>query len=118
MQIKSGLFKGMLRWSDEAYTVAYTHDTGRAIFGELLKNLYLHRNRYMDEIRMALDFLIATSGSDGVRKRRTDITSLTEEKIKEMHSKPAFLNPKQPTPAQLKRLIYVNVLSFINLPFT
>jgi hypothetical protein len=93
MQIKSGAFKGMLRWSDEAYTVAYTHDTGRAIFGELLKNLYLRRNRHMEEIRMALDFLIATSGSDGVRKRRTDITSLTEEKIKKMHSKPAFKLP-------------------------
>ena len=95
MQIKSGLFKGMIRWSDEAYTVAYTHDTGRAIFGELLKNLYLGRSRYMDEIRLALDFLIETSGSDGARKRRTDITNLNEEKIRELHSKPYL---KFPTP--------------------
>ena len=93
MQIKSGLFKGMIRWSDEAYTVAYTHDTGRAIFGELLKNLYLGRSRYMDEIRLALDFLIETSGSDGARKRRTDITNLNEEKIRELHSKPYLKIP-------------------------
>ena len=93
MQIKTGLYKGMIRWTDEAYTVAYTHDTGRAIFGELLKNLYLGRNRYMDEIRMALDFLIETSGSDGARKRRTDITNLNEDKIKELHAKPFLKAP-------------------------
>ena len=88
MQIKTGPYAGMIRWSDTAWTVAYTHDTGRAVFGELLKNLYLGRDHHMDDIRAALDFLIKTSGCDGYRDRRTDTIWMSEASMREMHRKP------------------------------
>lgn len=88
MQIKEGPYKGMLRWSETAWPVAYSHDTGRAILGEILKNLYLGRDRHIPELRMALDFLIQTTGSDGIRPMRTDTIDMDESELEAMHRRP------------------------------
>jgi hypothetical protein len=88
MQCKEGIFKGMLRWTDTAWGVCYTHDTGRAVYGELFKNLYLGRSSYLEEIRGALDFLIKTTGSDGRRVRRTDINVMGEEEFLSIPRRP------------------------------
>jgi hypothetical protein len=89
LQCKEGLFKGMLRWTDTAWGVCYSHDTGRAVYGELLKNLYMGRTRHMDDIQGALDFLITTTGSDSVRVRRTDINTMSEEEFRSIRTKPS-----------------------------
>lgn len=88
MQIKEGLFKGMLRWSDGIRNVCFTHDTGRAVYGELLKNLYLRRDRHIEDIAGALDFLIKTTGSDGKRVDSTNISTMTEEEFLAIPRKP------------------------------
>jgi hypothetical protein len=90
MQCKEGLFKGMLRWTDTGWGVCYTHDTGRAVYGELLKNLYLGRTCYIEEIQGALDFLIKTTGSDGRRVRRTDLNVMGEEEFLSIPHKPCL----------------------------
>ena len=89
MQCKEkGPFHGMVGWTDSAWGVCYTHDTARLIVGELLQNLYLGTDTHMQEIQDALDYLIRTSGSDGLRARRLDNVNLDEEKIRQIHSSP------------------------------
>lgn len=89
MQRKNaGIFEGMIGWTDSAWGVCYTHDTGRLLVGELLKNMYLGTNSHMKEIQAGLDYLIRTSGSDGLRARRLDNANLSEKRIREIQSKP------------------------------
>lgn len=85
---EEGVFHGMIGWTDAAWGVCYTHDTGRLLVGELLKNMYLGTRTHMREIQDGLDYLIRTSGSDGLRARRLDNVNLDETRIREIQSKP------------------------------
>lgn len=96
MQDKRGPFTGMLRWSDAAWGVCYTHDTGRAVFGELLKDFYMGRTNHLEEITAALDFLLKTTYADGRRARRTDTPFLNEkemDRIRKNHLPPEGNEP-------------------------
>ncbi len=86
MQVKEGFENGMLRWTTAAWEVCYADDVARTILGTLFRNRLTGEKMREEEIISALDFLIATTGSDGLRVMRTDKFNLPEEIMKEMRS--------------------------------
>ncbi|HCS76147.1 MAG TPA: hypothetical protein DIW17_20035, partial [Clostridiales bacterium] len=88
LQCKEGKFKGMLRWTQEAWGVCYQDDAARAIISQLLICLYTGEKTYLKECKDALDFLIRTTGTDGTRVQRTDNINLTEERLKMLADTP------------------------------
>jgi hypothetical protein len=89
MQIKSGRFKGMLRWTECAWNTVYGDDTGRAIISTLLYMMYTGDRSHLGEIEDALDFLISVTGTDGLMKHGLYCINLTDEKMEELRSKPS-----------------------------
>lgn len=89
MQVKSGRFRGMLRWSQGAWHVVYGDDTGRAVLGTLLYIMYTGDKTRLPEIEDALDFLITITGTDGLMHHGIHTSELTEERIRELHSNPS-----------------------------
>ncbi len=81
LQVKDGVFAGMVRWSESAWRVCYQDDVARAIMPTLMRALLDRhadgRRRFADACH-ALDFLVATTGSDGLRVPRTDCWQLDE----------------------------------------
>ena len=65
MQVKTGRCAGMLRWTDVAWEVCYQDDMARAMLVTLLKALYGQGREYLPQCRMALEFLMNTTGPDG-----------------------------------------------------
>lgn len=84
MQIKGGLFDGMIRWTDSAWEVCYQDDVARAVLPTLYACLFLGRKEYLSGVYAALDFLVKTTAKDGCRVCRTDGPHLNAEKIKEL----------------------------------
>ena len=78
MQIKGGMFDGMLRWSDTAWQVCYQDDVARSILSSLYSCLFMNRTESFPAVRRALDFLVKTTAKDGCRVNRTDIPMLDE----------------------------------------
>ena len=90
MQVKEeGPLKGMLRWTQEAWGVCYQDDAARVLIPQLLKCLYTNSEDYLQECADALDFLLRTTGTDGLRPFRTDNIDLTAAKLEELSSTPA-----------------------------
>ena len=89
MQVKSGKFKGMLRWTETAWNVTYGDDTGRALLATLLYITFTEDKTRLGEICAALDFLITITGSDGLMEHGVSCHSLTDEVIERMHSTPS-----------------------------
>lgn len=82
MQIKGGLFDGMLRWCAQAWTVCYQDDVARALLPVLYDCVLFKDGRHYPEIAGALDFLVRTTSRDGLRRPRTDCINMSEETIK------------------------------------
>ena len=72
MQVKGGLFDGMLRWTDTAWQVCYQDDAARAMLPALYNCLYLGDKSEFLAVCRALDFLVKTTAKDGCRVARTD----------------------------------------------
>lgn len=89
MQIQGGLYDGMLRWTNQAWNVCYQDDNARVMIPSLLKMMYTGNYRYLDACCKALDFLVKTTGTDGLRPSRTDNLVLDEAEIERLHSTPA-----------------------------
>lgn len=87
MQISSGRFAGMLRWTNVAWEVCYQDDMARAMFVTLFKALYGKGREYLPQCRAALEFIMNTSGPDGLRPARTDNLNMTEEDFKALSEK-------------------------------
>ena len=82
MQVKGGLFDGMLRWTDTAWQVCYQDDAARAVLPMLYDCLIFGHTERFDDICRALDFLVRTTAKDGCRNARTDAPNLTEDGIR------------------------------------
>ena len=82
MQIKQGLHKGMLRWTEIAWMVCYQDDVARAILPALLWENFGEGSEYFRNAVEALTYLTETTGEDGLRAARTDCPQLTEESLK------------------------------------
>ncbi|MBO5454279.1 MAG: hypothetical protein J6A69_10030 [Clostridia bacterium] len=89
MQIKSGKFAGMLRWTEGAWCTVYGDDTGRAVISTLLYMMYTEDLSHLPQVEAALEFLISITGTDGLMEHGVHTSYLTDEKIKEMTSKPS-----------------------------
>lgn len=89
MQIKEGLHRGMMRWTTVAWTTCYQDDVARAILGTLLQMQLTGDRQYLPEVCAALDYLLQTTGTDGLRISRTDIPNITPERIHELRETPA-----------------------------
>lgn len=89
MQVKSGRFKGMLRWTETAWNTVYGDDTGRALLGVLLYMANTGDTSRLTEVEEALDFLISVTGSDGLMHHGLYCIELTEEKMAALREKPS-----------------------------
>ncbi len=89
MQIKSGRFRGMLRWTESAWHTVYGDDTGRAILSTLLYMMYTGDRKRLPEITETLNFLITVTGTDGLMLHGLHTCDLTEERIGYLHSHPS-----------------------------
>jgi len=89
MQVKTGRYRGMLRWTETAWQTLYGDDTGRAIISTLLYIMYTGDTTRLSEIEAALDFLVALTGTDGLMHHGLYAYDLTDEKIAELHSQPS-----------------------------
>ena len=89
MQIKSGQFRGMLRWTESAWQTVYGDDTGRAILSTLLYIMYTGDKKRLPEIEETLDFLITVTGTDGLMHHGLHTIDLTEDRISYLHSHPS-----------------------------
>ncbi len=81
--------RGLMRWSLTAWGTCYQDDVARVILGTLLSMELTEESEYFDKICLALDYMLKTTGTDGLRVSRTDAQFLTEEKIKELSGKPS-----------------------------
>lgn len=84
-----GDHKGMLRWSTTAWGVCYQDDVARTMLGTLLSMQLTDDRRYLDKLCEALDYLLLTTGTDGLRKSRTDAIWTSPARMAQMRSEPA-----------------------------
>lgn len=89
LQIKCGLHKGMLRWSNIAFGVCYQDDVARAVIPSLLDMKLGGNQNDLPKICEALDYIIKTTGTDGLRPMRTDCHDMTEESMRIMRDSAA-----------------------------
>lgn len=89
LQVKDGPYKGMVRWSESAWETCYQDDVARVILPTLLK-AFLSKDararRRLDDALAALDFLVMTTGTDGLRPNRTDCANLTQKEMERIRT--------------------------------
>ena len=89
LQEKEGLYKGMLRWSESSWQTCYQDDVARAIIPTLLKACFSDKegsHRHFDDALSALDFLVKTTGTDGLRPNRTDCAKLSQKEMEHIRT--------------------------------
>ena len=89
LQVKDGPHRGMMRWTTTAWTTCYQDDVARTILGTLLQMQLTEDRQYLPEVCSALDYLLQTTGTDGMRIFRTDIPTLSPERIAQLAAQPA-----------------------------
>lgn len=89
MQVKDGEHRGMLRWSEAAWETCFQDDAARAIIPLLLCQHFDRDVPYLENIIEALDYMLDTTGEDGIRADCTEIIGFgqdTREKLKKAGS--------------------------------
>ena len=89
MQVTSGKFAGMLRWTEGAWCTVYGDDTGRALLATLFYMMYTKDMSRLPQVEAALDFVVSITGTDGLMHHGLHTSYLTDEKINELHSTPS-----------------------------
>lgn len=85
----AGPLYGMMRWTTNSWGVCYGDDVARTVLGSLLAMQLTDDRRYLNDICAAMDFLVSTTGTDGLRVSRTDAETLSETKLRELRETPA-----------------------------
>ncbi len=80
LTVHEGEFKGMMRWSEEAWNVCYQDDVARAVMPSLLCAYFGITDKYTSYAENALDFLCRTTAKDGLRPMRTDVLEFLRDK--------------------------------------
>ena len=80
LTIHEGDFKGMMRWTEEAWNVCYQDDVARAVLSSLLAAYFGVTDKYSAPACEALEFLCKTSAKDGLRPARTDVLEFLRDK--------------------------------------
>ncbi|CAM3569769.1 hypothetical protein ERUR111494_00470 [Erysipelothrix urinaevulpis] len=86
--IHDGKCQGFVRWSSVALESTYGDDVARMIIPILLKNLLYQEN--LDELKtleMICDFHVKTTGYDGQRQARFELSKLNETDFKDLQEK-------------------------------
>lgn len=89
LQVKDGSHKGMLRWSEQAWETCYQDDAARVLLPSLMEENFFGGCKHIKSAYDALDYLAKTTGTDGLRKNRTDICKLSLEKMEQISSLPS-----------------------------
>ena len=84
MQVKKGEHKGMLRWSEGAWETCFQDDAARSVLPLLLLQHFGIEVPYLTQITEALDYMVYTTGKNGIRVAATDIPDLTPETIEKL----------------------------------
>ena len=85
MQVKEGLHKGMIRWSEACWNICYQDDVARVILPTLLlQNFTKEGSRHFEDAVDACRYLLKMTGTNGLRVSMTDSSRLTEEKMREL----------------------------------
>lgn len=79
MQVKEGHHTGMMRWSTWEFAICYQDDVARVILGALLAMQLTGDRTHLPSIEAALDYLVSTTGCDGLRVSRTDNFNYSDE---------------------------------------
>ena len=78
MQVKDGPHKDMIRWTESAWEVCYQDDVARALLPTLLLENFGDGAPHFKEAVASLEYMLKTTGEDGLRAFRTDIYKLTD----------------------------------------
>ncbi len=89
MTVHSGLFEGMMHWTTAEWDACYQDDVARCLLGYLLYMKFTGDFGNLSRIGKNLDFLVRTTGTDGLRVRRTDNHELSAERIPMLASEPS-----------------------------
>lgn len=81
LQVKEGEHRGMVRWSEDAWETCYQDDVARALLPLLLCQHFDKEVPYFEEIKQALDYMLITTGADGIRIAATEMRNTTAEFI-------------------------------------
>ncbi len=81
MQFKEGEHKGMVSWHQTAWTICYADDVARAILGLLLRQFFDGKVPHFDDICSALDYLVDTTGPEGIRIPSTDYRTMNRAEL-------------------------------------
>ena len=79
MQVKGGEHNGMLRWSEAAWETCFQDDVARALLPLLLSQHFGEEVPYLENIKSALDYMLRTTGEDGIRINSTEIYNTSPE---------------------------------------
>lgn len=80
--IREEPFRGMMRWSAEAWDVCYPDDAARAIIPGLFGALWMNDERYFDDLCGCLDFLLGITCRDGLPVWRLDNWRYDDQSIR------------------------------------
>ena len=89
MQCKEGPQTGMLRWHISAWDICYQDDAARAMLGALLYMKFTGSRERMTDVESALDFLVSTTGTDGLRVAATGHPYMDAAKMERLHTQPS-----------------------------
>jgi len=80
--IPSGLYQGMVSWTPNAFFACYQDDVARGYLLPELWRAYLSGDHsQLGNVKLALDYLLSTTGTDGLRMCRTDYLDPEEDKL-------------------------------------
>ena len=86
MLIRDGLFKGFMRWADNAWEVCYQDDIARCIISGLYNCLFMGDDSAYPDICLALDAMVKVTANDGCRRSRFDMPRMTEASFEELRN--------------------------------
>jgi len=81
LQVKEGEHAGMLRWSEDAWDWCYQDDVARAVLPMLLSQHFGEEVPHFAEITATLDYMLETTGKDGIRIAASRTYEMTPEAI-------------------------------------
>ena len=84
-----GVHKGMMRWSSTAWECCYQDDVARTVLASLISMQLTDDRQYLDRICGAMDYLLCTTGTDGLRVSRTDTQYLPPHRMEMLKSSPS-----------------------------
>lgn len=85
-RIKEGLYKGMVSWTPDSFFACYQDDVARGyLLPELWRAWLSGDYSALDSVKTALDYLLSTTGTDGLRMCRTDFLDPCKDRLTYMN---------------------------------